>query len=502
MQTFLHKIQEKGADMSRTAIYVRQSAERADSVSLETQEQLCRQETAPEDAVTVFCDRGFSGKNTARPGLQAMMQAVRSGQIDRVLVYKLDRISRNLADFTQILRDFQRYGTAFQSHTEHFETASPMGQAMQNMLMVFAELERETICARVRDAAFSRAKRGFDTGGPPPAGFRRVPAVIGGIHTSMLEADAHAADIQAGFAHYCRAEGTVSAVCRLWTDMGFQPVRGKTWATGTVSRMLRNPVYVQADSQVYAYLAKKGAELCVPAELPAQHGVYIYADRRLTSSRLTDLHGMYAICAPHEGLIAPALWLACQEKMDRALPCRRSGTKPRSFLSGLLYCMRCGSAMTPVQGRSAIYLVCSGKKRGICEGAGAVWRLEEAERLVGAVLAARLETLRKTGVIRQQDDRTRSLHKALERTEMRRRMLLQSITEADDADVMRAAAEAAAQMEHTCTKLRQQIAAAGKHEAVNLPEWAEADAGFRCNAAKILLEYVLTDGKTLHTVLR
>ena len=137
-----------------------------------------------------------------RGALRRLLDAVRAGAVRRVLVYKLDRISRNLADFTQLLRLFEAHHVAFESHTERFETASPMGQAMQSLLMVFAQLERETISGRVRDAAFSRAKAGFDTGGPPPFGFRKVPHTILGRRTQMLAPDDNAALIRSGFLQY------------------------------------------------------------------------------------------------------------------------------------------------------------------------------------------------------------------------------------------------------------------------------------------------------------
>ena len=147
--------------MQHTAIYVRQSVERADSVSLETQAELCRKDLAPEEPVEIYSDCGFSGKNTERPALHAMLAAVRTDAVRRVLVYKLDRISRNLSDFTQLLQIFAEHHVIFESHTERFETGSPMGQAMQSLLMVFAQLERETISGRVRDAVFARARAGF-----------------------------------------------------------------------------------------------------------------------------------------------------------------------------------------------------------------------------------------------------------------------------------------------------------------------------------------------------
>ena len=487
-----------GADMAGTAIYVRQSADRADSVSLETQEQLCRLDADPADSVTVYCDRGFSGKNTERPGLRAMMRDAEAGKIGTVLVYKLDRISRNLADFTQMLQFFHSRSIAFRSHTEHFETASPMGQAMQNMLMVFAELERETISARVRDAAFARAKIGFDTGGPPPAGFQKVRGEIMGKRTHILEPDIHASDIQAGWMRYLEPDGSLAAVCAMWNANGFRTARGGTWSTGTVSRILRNPVYVQANMRVYTYLSGLGAELCIPESLPEGHGVYLYADRRLTQSRFTDLHGVYAICAPHMGIVAPEIWLACQEKLSASRRKRTAGSGSRTFLSGLIFCGNCGSAMTAVQGRSRLYLVCGGKKRGICSGAGAVWRVETAEQLVGQVLAARIRQLQATGGVRTQQT---ALRQKLDAAMLRRERLLQSMTESDDLAAIRAAAEAAGRLETQCAGLREQLAAASEPVSVALPEWISFTALEKKRAARLLIRCVTAEGETLHAVL-
>ena len=485
--------------MKHTAIYVRQSADRADSVSLETQEQLCRQDIPPDETVRVYSDRGYSGKNTDRPALHALLADVRADAVSRVLVYKLDRISRNLADFTQLLRLFSEHRVAFQSRTERFETATPVGQAMQSLLMVFAQLERETISGRVRDAAYARAKAGFDTGGRPPFGFVKVPHTVGGKRTQKLAPDAHAQDVSDAFSQYLLAEGSLTAVCRTWNLQGIRTARGGEWSPNTLCRLLRNPVYVQADHRVYAYLSARGAELCIPEPLPEQHGVYLYADRRVNQSRFTDLHGSFAICAPHIGLIPPELWLGCQKKLDASRKIRNQSKGRRSFLSGLIFCMRCGSAMTVVRGRSADYLICGGRKRGRCAGAGAVWRVTDAERLAGAVLAARLDALRHTSFLpAEQPD---ALRQELAVLCLRRERLVQRLAEAPESAVD-ALTEAAARIGEQCRKIEQLLAEQARPQTNPLPDWDSCDPGMRKTIAQTLLQCICADGETLHAFLK
>lgn len=485
--------------MKHTAIYVRQSADRADSVSLETQEQLCRQDIPPEETVRVYSDRGYSGKNTDRPALRTLLADIRADAVSRVLVYKLDRISRNLADFTQLLRLFAEHRVVFESRTERFETATPVGQAMQSLLMVFAQLERETISGRVRDAAYARAKAGFDTGGRPPFGFIKVPHTIGGKRTQMLAPDANAAEVAAAFSQYLRAEGSLTAICRAWNLRGIRTACGGAWSPNTLCRILRNPVYVQADYRIYAYLSARGAELCIPEPLPEQHGVYLYTDRRINQSRFTDLHGCFAIFAPHIGLVPPELWLGCQKKLDASRKIRSTGKGRRSFLSGLIFCMHCGSAMTVVQGRHTDYLICGGRKRGRCAGAGAVWRVTDAEQLAGAVLAARLEALRNTQLLPAEQSAAR--RQELAALYLRREQLVQRLTEAPESAVD-ALTEAAARIGEQCRAIEVQLAEQAHPQTNTLPVWDNCDSDTRKTVARTLLFGIFADGKTLHAVMK
>lgn len=482
--------------MQYTAIYVRQSADRADSVSLEMQETLCRQDTAPDEPVRVFRDGGYSGGSTDRPALREMLRFAKAGKLSRILVYKLDRISRNLADFTQLLQLFRAKGIAFQSHTERFETASPMGQAMQSLLMVFAQLERETIRARVRDAAFQRARLGFDPGGLPPAGFTRAPSVLHGRRAKMLIPAAAAEAVRDGF-RACAAGQSLAEICRQWNAAGFLTQRGHPWSAGTLCRVLRNPVYVQGNAAVYAYLGGLGAELCVPEPLPAARGILLYADRRVSSARMTDLHGTLAVTAQHTGIVAPELWLRCQEQLTARRRARTAGKGQRTWLSGMIFCRRCGSVMTVTRGRSADYLICGGRKRGKCPGAGAVWRTETAERLVGGILRNMLKGLAERGIRSAVPDPAYTERRNA--LILRREAILRQLADPEGGEIA-ALAEAAARLERQCAALDAHPAAQTGMKKLRLPEWEQCGGAARRQLAALLLRGIFAEGDTLYCI--
>lgn len=149
---------------------------------------MCTYEARGE-AFLVYKDKGFSGKNTNRPEFQRMMQDIKTGRkgITKVIVYKLDRISRSILDFSNMMDIFTKLGVEFSSATEKFDTSTPMGRAMLNICITFAQLERETTQQRVKDNYISRSQKGFYMGGPVPVGFKKVDLTIDGIKTSMYE---------------------------------------------------------------------------------------------------------------------------------------------------------------------------------------------------------------------------------------------------------------------------------------------------------------------------
>lgn len=139
-------------------IYARQSVDRKDSISIESQIDFCKYELKG-GSCRVFKDKGYSGKNTDRPEFQKLLGEIRKGKVRRVIVYKLDRISRSILDFATMMELFQEYDVEFVSSTEKFDTSTPMGRAMLNICIVFAQLERETIQKRVRVMCSGRTPR-------------------------------------------------------------------------------------------------------------------------------------------------------------------------------------------------------------------------------------------------------------------------------------------------------------------------------------------------------
>lgn len=159
------------------AIYSRKSKFTGKGESIENQIELCRQyifahygQKEAETAV-VYEDERFSGGNTDRPRFQQMMSDARNKKISAVVCYRLDRVSRNISDFSGLIQELERMDISFISIREDFDTCSPMVCAMMYIASVFSQLERETIAERIRDNMHELAKTGRWLGGTTPTGY-------------------------------------------------------------------------------------------------------------------------------------------------------------------------------------------------------------------------------------------------------------------------------------------------------------------------------------------
>lgn len=131
------------------AIYARQSVDKKDSVSIESQIEECKKLCSAN--IKVYQDKGYSGKNTERPQVRELIKDIESGIIEKVIVYKLDRISRNITDFYKLYGIMELHDCEFISWDEGFDTTTTMGRAMMGILAVFAQMERENIQTRIKD---------------------------------------------------------------------------------------------------------------------------------------------------------------------------------------------------------------------------------------------------------------------------------------------------------------------------------------------------------------
>ena len=152
----------------RCAIYTRKSVEdglEQEFNSLDAQREAGEAYIASQKANGWVCipthydDGGFSGGNTSRPALQQLLKDCEAGLIDTVVVYKVDRLSRSLCDFTDLSKDFAKWNVAFVSVTQQIDTSTSAGKMMLNMLMAFAEYEREIIGERIRDKKKGRSQK-------------------------------------------------------------------------------------------------------------------------------------------------------------------------------------------------------------------------------------------------------------------------------------------------------------------------------------------------------
>lgn len=370
------------------AIYCRQSIDKKDSISIEQQEVSCTAFTfgAP---YKVYSDKGYTGANTNRPEFSALMTDVQNGLIEKVIVYKVDRISRSLQDFVGIYSEFEKHGVEFVSCNEQFDTSTAMGKATLQIIMVFAELERNMIQKRVKDNFYERAKKGLFLAGVAPYGFKKVPVVIEGIHTHMLqEDDEHPERMRAvrmAFNDY-NAGSSIGDIVRKLNSMGFTTNRGLKFSNVTVGRMLKNPVYVKANADVYLYLKSKGATMNQPIEdYIGVYGCTIYGNRKTkTTQKFTDLRGDYVQMNLHEGVIDAFQWLSAQHQLDKNRPVHNSGRGKNTWLTGLTKCGFCGLAVSVVNGQpnGKRYINCGGRVAKYCYERKHTITFDEIEQLV------------------------------------------------------------------------------------------------------------------------
>lgn len=366
------------------AIYARQSVDKADSISIESQIAFCEYELRGE-ACKIYTDRGYSGKNTDRPAFSELMADIESERIRKVIVYKLDRISRSILDFSNMMEQFEKHRVEFVSTTEKFDTASPMGRAMLNICIVFAQLERETIQKRVADAYFSRSQKSFYMGGRVPYGFRLVPTAIGGVKTSMYEIKPDEAEqIKLIYELYSRPECSYGDIIRYFQEHNIRR-NGKPWGRTRLADVLRNPVYVRADLSVYEFYREQGAIITnEPGDFVGINGCYAYRGQDGTGGRQRGPEGCHLVLAPHEGIVPAALWLRCRAKCLEAQQIRPCQKAKNTWLAGKIKCGVCGYALVEKRyaRTNARYFLCSNKMNtGACKGAGTIYA-DELEQLI------------------------------------------------------------------------------------------------------------------------
>lgn len=225
----------------KVAIYIRVSTQyQVDRASLPVQREelinYARLVLNITDYV-VFEDAGYSAKNTDRPDYQRMMARVRTGEFSHILVWKIDRISRNLLDFAAMYAELKQLGVTFVSKNEQFDTSNAMGEAMLKIILVFAELERNMTSERVSAIMLSRANDGIWNGGKVPFGYTYDKETR---QFSILEDEAKVVTHIYDLYETCKS---LTVVAKTLNEKGIRSRTGKPWNPTTVRTMLTNPFY-------------------------------------------------------------------------------------------------------------------------------------------------------------------------------------------------------------------------------------------------------------------
>lgn len=296
----------------KTAIYTRVSSsmQAEDGFSLDAQMNRLKAycESQEWDIVGIYTDEGLSAKNTERPELQRMLRDIKSGYVNVVLVYKLDRLTRSVIDLHELLQIFDQYRVGFKSATEVFDTTTAMGRLFITIISGLAQWERENLAERTKMGQIEMTRQGRWSGGKAPFGYNYVDG-------QLVIDEIQAAVVRKIFDYYVSGIGSRKLLQWLNNPEHPQPAPRERWTLNALRYLLLNPIYT---------------------------GHVRYGYRDITGHRQGD---EMVVKGNHEAIISEEIFQRALQirKSRRKLP-PRSGTGTYAF-TGLLRCSLCGSAM-------------------------------------------------------------------------------------------------------------------------------------------------------------
>ena len=360
----MEDLQERLAnDKRKFAIYTRKSKFTGKGESIDNQYESCKEyirynypDTKDED-ILEFPDEGYSGGNTNRPHFKELMESIKRNEIKAVVVYRLDRISRSVADFASMYHEFLLMNVAFISTSERYDTSTSMGRAMLNIATVFAQLERETTAERIRDNMYELSKTGRWLGGTTPTGYRSQEVTYdkGDGKTrklfKLVTVPEQAELVRKIFRLFLEMDSLTKVETYL-LQHHITTKNGKDYTRFSIKNILQNPVYMRADEDAWTYFEDLEIELHAEKfAFDGKHGVIAYNKTNQKASKAHEIRNIeewIIAVGKHHGLISGADWIKTQRLL--ANNSSKSYRKPRSnvaLLSGLLFCGNCGGFMRP-----------------------------------------------------------------------------------------------------------------------------------------------------------
>lgn len=280
------------------------------------------------DKYEIFEDAGYSAKNTDRPAYQQMMARLRTGEFSHLVVWKIDRISRNLIDFAEMYDELKQIGVTFVSKNEQFQTDTPMGEAMLKIILVFAELERKMTSQRVSAVMISRASRGLWNGGKVPFGYDYDRETM---EFSVNQKEA--AIVERIYSMYEQVPSLTSIARALNEQMLFQR-SAKPWNPTTISIILKNPFY----TGTYRYNVRGAGTGKSKTSVVKDESEWI----------LVENHHPSIVDKERQDRILAILSSHRKSNTDGAKTYQRKNTH---LFAGLLWCAACGSQFQSTVGK-------------------------------------------------------------------------------------------------------------------------------------------------------
>lgn len=345
------------------AIYSRKSKFTGKGESIENQIELCKNQlinkyNIKEENIKIYQDEGFTGYNTNRPQFQEMIKDIRNKKIKCVIVYRLDRISRNVTDFCNLKNEFIKYNTDFISVTENFDTSTPMGRAMLMISSVFAQLERDTIAERIRDNMYELAKTGRWLGGNTPLGYKseKVETLsVDGKRKNLYKLDIvfeEAEIIKLIWNKMCELK-SLSKLEVYLLQKGIKTRNGNNFTRFSLITILKNPVYVVADNKIKDFFEKMNVTIYETdiEKCNGINGLLAYNKREELMGKTKsykDITEWIIAVGKHQGIIPSQqfikVWNLIVNNKDKRCRVPRQNT---SILSGIIRCKHCGNYMRP-----------------------------------------------------------------------------------------------------------------------------------------------------------
>ncbi|MDE6181824.1 MAG: recombinase family protein, partial [Eubacteriales bacterium] len=339
-------------------IYARQSIDKQDSISIETQIDFCKKEIKTNEPFKVYEDKGFSGKNTDRPQFKKLMSDIKKGNISQIIVYRLDRISRSITDFSNIMDILEEHKVSFISANEKFDTSTPTGKAMLYIIMIFAQLERETIAERIKDNYYSRGKTGVWLGGPAPFGYTIKRVLKNSKKISVLESTKDIEIVKEIYNLYANTEMSLGGIAKILLEK----YPDTMWNNIKLSRILHNPAYVKSNADVYNFFKSKKCNITNDiSDFTGEKGCALYGKRDRGSNKYRSYEDMVLSISNHNGIIDSDTWLKCQFKLENNVQIKNTGKGKHTFLTGLLKCGYCGYSMSVKAYKEQKYFCCTGR---------------------------------------------------------------------------------------------------------------------------------------------